>query len=308
MKISFVLTIILAINLQISATATIFVKENATGNGTSWEDATGDLQAALQRAEKGTQIWVGEGIYYPADCDVCNDRARSIVFNVKDGVALYGGFAGTESKLSQRKWRQYPTTLSGNIGRADNLDNSFSIIYTRNVSKETIVDGFLITDGNADGMAVERDFTRAGAGWYNDGENGISNPIIRNCIFMYNQASEGGAIFNNGYKGMANPNIKNCTFVNNLAATSGGAVFNYTKGSAERKVGKFTNCKFVSNEAKIGGGVFSMGRADLVENEMEFCTFLNNKAKTGQDWHIESAGVPSTELQRVMEDSRGASM
>lgn len=307
MKSLLFLTTTLIFSLQLSATEIIFVKENATGNGTSWENATGDLQAALKVATKGTQIWVAEGTYYPADCDKCNDRARSIVFNINDGVKLYGGFAGTENKLAQRKWRKHPTTLSGNIGRADNLDNSFSIIYTRNVSKETVVDGFLISDGNADGMAVERDFTRAGAGWYNDGENGISNPTIRNCIFMYNQASEGGAIFNNGYNGLANPHMRNCTFVNNLAATSGGAVFNYTKNSNDRKVGKFTNCKFVSNEAKIGGGVFSMGRADMVENEMEFCTFMNNKAKTGQDWHIEN-GVPSSELRKVIEDSRGASM
>lgn len=308
MKISFVLITIFTINLQLSATNIIFVKENATGNGTSWENATGDLQAALQAATKGTQIWVAEGIYYPANCDRCNDRARGISFNVKDGVELYGGFSGEETKLLQRKWKLHPTTLSGNIGRADNLDNSFSILYTRNVSKATVIDGFLVTDGNADGLAVERDFTRAGAGLYNDGENGASNPTVRNCIFMYNQASEGGAIFNNGYQGTANPNIKNCTFVSNIAATSGGAVFNYTKNDNEKRVAHFTNCKFVGNEAKIGGGVFSTGRADLVTDEMEYCIFMNNKAKAGQDWHIENGGEPSTELQRAIDDGKGASM
>lgn len=308
MKISIVLTAIFSLSLQLSATNIIFVKENAIGNGTSWRTATGDLQAALQAATSGTQIWVAEGIYYPANCDRCSDRDRSIVFNVKDGVELYGGFDGTETKLIQRKWRQHPTTLSGNIGRADNLDNSFSVVYTRNVSKKTIVDGFLITNGNADGLAVERDFTRAGAGWYNDGENGISNPTIHNCIFMYNQASEGGAIFNNGFGGMANPDIKNCTFVSNIAATRGGAIFNYTKNDKEKKVASFTNCKFVGNQAKIGGGIFSMGRADLVNNELEFCTFLNNKAQAGQDWHIENGGQPSAELRKVMENETGASM
>lgn len=299
MKISIILIIALAINFQLSANNILFVKEGATGNGTSWETATGDLQSALQSATKGTQIWVAEGIYFPADCDQCNDRARGIMFNVKDGVEMYGGFAGTEDRLVQRKWRQHPTTLSGNIGRADNLDNSFSVIYTRNVSKATVVDGFLISDGNADGMAVERDFTRAGAGWYNDGENGVSNPTIRNCIFMYNQASEGGAIFNNGYQGVAMPNIKNCTFIGNLAATSGGAIFNYTKN--KKAVVVFTNCKFVSNEAKVGGGVFSMGRADLVNNQLEFCTFLNNKAQAGENWHVDNGGASSTELRERVE-------
>jgi predicted outer membrane repeat protein len=302
MKVSIITILLLAINLQSFATNIIFVKECATGSGISWENATGDLQSALEAATKGTQIWVAEGIYFPANCDKCNDRARSIMFNVKDGVELYGGFAGTETKLMQRKWRQYPTTLSGNIGRTDNLDNSFSIIYTRNVSKSTVVDGFLISDGNADGMAVERDFTRAGAGWYNDGENGVSNPTIRNCIFMYNQASEGGAIFNNGYEGEAKPNIKNCTFIGNMATTSGGAIFNYIKNKKDVVV--FTNCKFVSNKAKVGGGVFSTGRADLVSNQLEFCTFLNNKAQAGQNWHVDNGGLSSTDLRkRIAKDS-----
>ncbi|MFT4762501.1 MAG: putative outer membrane repeat protein [Paraglaciecola sp.] len=306
MKVSIILIIVLAISIQLSAGNITFVKEGATGNGSSWENASGDLQSALQAAMKGTQIWVAEGIYFPADCNKCNDRARGIMFTVNDGVALYGGFAGTEDRLIQRKWKQHPTTLSGNIGRADNLDNSFSVIYTRNVSKSTLVDGFLIADGNADGIAVERDFTRAGAGWYNDGENGVSNPTIRNCIFMYNQASEGGAIFNNGYEGVAMPNIKNCTFIGNLAATSGGAIFNYTKN--RKRVVVFTNCKFVSNEAKIGGGVFSMGRADLVNNQLEFCTFLNNKAQAGQDWHVDNGGAPSTELRKQVEVGAGTNM
>ena len=112
MKASIIITLLLAISFQSFATDIIFVKEGATGSGTSWENATGNLQSALETATKGTQIWVAEGIYFPVDCDKCNDRARSIMFNVKDGVELYGGFAGTESKLMQRRWRQYPTTVS----------------------------------------------------------------------------------------------------------------------------------------------------------------------------------------------------
>ena len=296
------LIVLMILHLQLSAT-TIFVKESATGNGSSWENATGDLQAALQRAEKGTQIWVAEGTYYPVDCKQCTDRDRSIVFNIKDGVAVYGGFSGTETKLSQRKWQQHPTTLSGNIGRADHSDNSFTIVYTRNVSNETIVDGFLITDGNANNLAIERDLTRAGAGWYNDGEDGASHPVIRNCIFMYNQASEGGAIFNNGYVGSAFPEIRNCTFVNNVATNQGGAVFNYNQ--PDKRVTRFTNCKFVSNEAKVGGGIFSLEREDLVSKEMSYCVFLNNKAAAGQDWHIVNEGQPSAALEQILFDAAG---
>jgi len=306
MKISFITIIVFALNIQLSANNIIFVKEGATGNGKSWENAIGDLQAALQQATKGTQIWVAKGTYYPAECDHCNDRARGIVFNVKNGVELYGGFIGIEIKLNQRKWKQNPTILSGNIGRADMMDNSFSVVYTRNVGEETVVDGFIISDGNADGMAVERDLVRAGAGWYNDAENGESNPTIRNCVFMYNQASEGAAIFNNAFAGKANPILKNCTFVSNTATISGGAIFNYAiKGQS---VGHFTNCKFVGNEAKIGGGVFAMGEAYLIERQLDFCIFINNKAEEGKSWHIESGLKVSEKMKNVLSASTGTNL
>ena len=43
------LALVLAMNWQAKA-ATIYVKVGATGNGTSWATATGDLQNALQTA------------------------------------------------------------------------------------------------------------------------------------------------------------------------------------------------------------------------------------------------------------------
>ncbi|MGD8902505.1 MAG: hypothetical protein PVI67_02950, partial [Anaerolineae bacterium] len=82
----------------------IYVDADALGDnvGTSWADAYIDLQAALGAADSSDQIWVAEGIYRPT-----SDTTRTIAFELETGVSLYGGFAGTETLLSQRDWQSH---------------------------------------------------------------------------------------------------------------------------------------------------------------------------------------------------------
>ncbi len=62
----------------------------------SWALAC-DLQTALRFANSGDQIWVRQGVHKPA-----TTADRNASFALKNGVAIYGGFAGTETALSQR--------------------------------------------------------------------------------------------------------------------------------------------------------------------------------------------------------------
>jgi len=104
-----------ALALATSATAQVtFVHQAATGaqNGSSWQDAYTDLQAALAATSQG-EIWVARGTYLPGA--VGNPSAT---FQLKSDVALYGGFAGGETSLSQRDVSANPTILSGDIGAA----------------------------------------------------------------------------------------------------------------------------------------------------------------------------------------------
>ncbi len=83
-----------------------YVNDDAGGmnNGGSWADAYTDLQSALADANCA-EIWVAAGVYKPG-------ANRSDTFMLQNGVAVYGGFAGTESLLSERNWTTNPTILS----------------------------------------------------------------------------------------------------------------------------------------------------------------------------------------------------
>src|SRR5258706_12512432 len=87
-----------------------FAKPAATGSGscTSWTNAC-TLQTAISFAFIGEQVWVQMGTYTPAASD------RTVSFILKSGVAIYGGFAGTETLLNQRNPTVNVTILSGDL-------------------------------------------------------------------------------------------------------------------------------------------------------------------------------------------------
>ena len=240
---------------------TIYVDESAAGanNGTSWTDAYLKLQDALSTAVAGDEIWVTQGTYRPdaGGGKIMGDRAA--YFQLINGVELYGGFAGGEMSLDQRYWENNVTILSGDIGIADNnSDNSYHVVTGSSTDSTALIDGFTITQGNANG-----DFTwRHGGGMYIvDG-----NPTVRNCIFTLNNSStDGGGM----YTFIANPIVINCSFIENTAVREGGGLCN--RDFCDPSVLK---CTFSNNAADFGAGMSNYRSNPTIVN----CFFNNNYA------------------------------
>ncbi|MEP7189877.1 MAG: fibronectin type III domain-containing protein, partial [Roseiflexaceae bacterium] len=189
------------------------------------------------------QIWVAAGTYKPS---AGANRAAS--FRLVNGATLYGGFAGTESALEDRDWRTNPTILSGDIGIAgDMADNSYHVVASANASAATLLDGFTITAGNANGSWLEG--KHAGGGMY----NATSSPTIRNTVFIANSASSGGGMANVGtgtiYVTGSYPTVDHVLFLGNSAG-SGGGMANAYGGSPT-----LVDVAFSGNHATTGGGI-----------------------------------------------------
>lgn len=270
------LTTGLAILYMTLNAAVIYVKQNGTGDGSSWNMAAGELNTALFIAQPGDEIWVGKGIYYPTT----NPKDRKARFEIPSGVKVYGGFSGIETSPSQRDLQANKSILSGNIGAGnDFLDNSFTVVYLSNADENTLLDGFTIADGTASGTGATADPERCGGGLYVDGsgEGNSANPIIRNCIFQNNFARDGAAIYLNGRGGICSPTFSNCQFIKNKVDLDGGAVFNdgRHRGTANPA---FLNCTFLENKGNYGGAICNYGGKGTCNPNIRNCVFRKNEA------------------------------
>ncbi len=229
---------------------------------TSWTNPC-SLQAALSKAASGDEIWVAAGTYKPTST---TDRAVS--FNLKSGVKIYGGFAGTETARSQRDWRTNVTILSGDIGVAgDSSDNSYHVVYAEDVDATAVLDGFEIHSGSANGsmetsqgggmlcidsspslanLVIYNNHAAVGGGLYNALE---SSPSLVNVTFRTNEAGYGGGIYN---WENSNPILVNVIFAFNSAEVKGGGMYNGSNSAPT-----LVNVTFNENEAgSYGGGDF----------------------------------------------------
>ena len=242
-----------------------FAANSGTNNGTNWTNAFTNLQDALNTATAGQQIWVAKGTYLPS-----STLDRSASFVLQNGVELYGGFAGTETTLAQRDWKNNPTILSGDLMQndgpafANTNDNSYSVLFSKNVNASTLLDGFTICGGNAnDPNSNDLERGSSGGAWFNEAKPAgqESSPTVRNCTFTNNQATSfGGAIYNSAFfSGKANPIYDNCTFSYNFSINDGGALYNQGSFDGESNP-RIEYCRFVQNSTNSSGGaIFNNG-------------------------------------------------
>jgi predicted outer membrane repeat protein len=258
-----------------------YVKPGGDGDCTSWVKAC-DLQAALTKTPNPGQIWVAAGTYKPT-FKTDPENPRTATFQLKSGVAVYGGFAGTETALQQRNWTLNPTILSGDIGtEGDASDNAYHVVTGSGTDSTSVLDGFTITGGNADGdwdLSTDR-----GGGMYN--HNG--NPTLTNVTFQGNSAEHGGGMYNSNN---SSPTLTDVVFKDNSASDSGGGMYNRDNSSptltdvtfqgntADREGGgmynhnsspKLTNVTFHANSASSGGGMYNRDNSSPTLTDVTF--------------------------------------
>ena len=211
--------------LPAAAQSTVYVEADASGttcrgapDGSSWDCAFASLQNALAAAQSGDELWVANGTYLPDDGDAQTAGSRDEAFHVPDGVAIYGGFDGTETSRSNRNSdpETNGTVLSGNIGVvSDATDNSFTIVVLCNAGPDTVVDGLTVQGGqsvfllggvqapekrgaNSSQKKASQKSTGCDYGAALQDSGGIwvsgGTPVIRNVISMRNTSDYGGGI------------------------------------------------------------------------------------------------------------------
>jgi predicted outer membrane repeat protein len=245
--------------LSISASGKIiYVKTTSTGlnNGTSWANAYGSISTAIGAAVFGDSIWLKSGTY--------------IFYNrvlLKNGTHMFGGFAGTETSLSQRNLALNTTTLSGENGTiGDPTDNEELLFEAYNLSWGVTIDGFFFRDAYNEGSTVS--YGPYGSAILARG----SKLTIRNCTFMYNYAEgDGGAMHLAG----SDFEIDNCKFLYNTAVNNGGAIY-VNSGNVI-----ITNCIFTGNETEVGGGSAVLISTGNNQSRVDRCIFSGNLSPDG---------------------------
>ncbi|PWH13133.1 MAG: hypothetical protein DDG59_14690 [Anaerolineae bacterium] len=316
----------------VRAAGALYVAPTPQGSGdcTSWANAC-TLQTALTNAVSGDEIWVKTGTYTPG-----SDRTDSFLIQ-RDNVQLYGGFAGTETARNQRNWVANPTILSGDIGTVgDNSDNAYHVVVVdgvtyENITSATVIDGFTITGGNAnggvwpnirggglycDGRGSGRacsptlqnvtfsgnTATYSGGGMANDGRNGgTSSPTLQNVTFSSNSATWGGGMDNDGsYNGNSSPTLTNVTFSGNSATDFGGGMYNYGYNGGNSSP-TLTNVTFSGNTAtNRGGGMYNDGYFGTSSPTLTNVTFSGNSAQYGGGmYNYGKSGTSSPTLTNV---------
>ena len=219
-----------------------------TNDGLSWSTARLTVQAGLNAAVSGDQVWVAAGTYVER-------------ITLASGVALYGGFTGHEASFDQRDWTANRTILDGNAAGA-------VVISPAGATPETRIDGFSLRNGKADRgggiycqtsspSIVNNSIMGCTAGIGGGIHCEASSPVITNNTITGNIATAGGKY--NGGGGIccksSSPTITNNTITNNKATgdglwIGGGGIYCYSSYAT------ITNNTIVGNTGPYGGGIY----------------------------------------------------
>lgn len=291
-----------------------YVKQGGTGDGTSWTNASGDIQRMIDDLADNNpggqpgEVWIAEGEYEP-QTQLISNASYSASFRMRDGISVYGGFAGGEASKTERKLKTKPEgeevmpwefehttvlkaayydrknlTLNGNKWTL--TSDSRHVVWFAPMQDEdpftqvTTLDGVTIMGGYAQGNTGLDDFyTDRGAGVYMDGENAH----LTNCTVTENNATgNGGGVY------LRNGRVQSSLIYNNNSDQNGGGVYVDDQGLVHRSM-------LANNSARNGAGVYldNSDEAQLLPEYLMLstCVVSNNTASGNGAVYCNQGGV-----------------
>ncbi|MCX6344426.1 MAG: hypothetical protein NT018_05050 [Armatimonadetes bacterium] len=235
----------------------IYVKTTGSdiNDGRSWGSPKQTIQAGINTAISGDEVWVCMGTYL--EC-----------ITLKNGVALYGGFVGTETNLSERP--AFPrASPDANETILDGNQLGSVVTVPSGSGSGARVDGFTIRNGRA-----TSDTGYGGGGIYSVD----ASPIIVNNLITSNAAGCGGGVC--CYSGA--PVISNNTISGNYASnyggyymsSNGGAIYcQVSTATISNNVIKNNTASFMSGgygieSSAFGGGIAASGGSVIVSGNL----------------------------------------
>lgn len=243
-----------------------YVKAGGTGDGSTWDNASGDLQKMiddLATVDAPGEVWVAAGTYRPTT-QIIEGVQYAASFRMRDGIDVYGGFAGGEISKADRTKGSMPwiysneTVLLGadyddksaewieNNSQWNVISSSRHVVWFAPMSGEdsfkyaTVLDGVTIKGGAANGgEGVDNFATDKGGGVYME-----LNATLQNCVVAENTAKDnGGGVY------VKNGRVIGCLIYNNSAVENGGGVFVENAGLVLRSM-------ITDNSATNGAAVY----------------------------------------------------
>lgn len=257
----------------------IYVTMNGTGDGSSWQSATNDLQFALNTALdiRNTHgiivdVWVAAGTYYGDTTDNA--------FTMVNGVNVYGGFAGNEPAtydLSLRDFAAHASILDGGSARR--------VLYqTSNFNIQTTWDGFTIQNGqilgNGAGVYLRENgrlsHCKIQGNVSTNGDGGgvyCSYAVVEDCDISGNSCQyDGGGVY------AYHATVRRCNIIDNTANYGGGLYVSY--------YGDIVSCKISHNQSSYSGGGIYMYSSTQVRN-----CLVENNTSGGSSYSYYGGGI-----------------
>lgn len=265
-------------------------QKEGLGDGSTWNDATDDIQWAINDlaekapGEKG-EVWVAAGTYEVKDRIIANDASAPVSLLMKNGISVYGSFKGTEKRRSERieesknlkpwGWKQESIIRGAGFTGSDDAkwnnndeawniqtSNSYHVVWFaplpggKAFTDEVYLEGFTIEGGKFHDTNKAEYAPGCGAGVYiNDPSARMRYCTVRFCNPGMKESGtikpRGGGIYCKN--GQTEGNL-----VYDCSAYQGGGIYIDEAGFITRSM--VTNCS-----AYQGAGVYLNGDANNSE-------------------------------------------